>query len=441
MSSSQDTQTKHPPQEHILRVAILSDEILGWGSGKQMFPEILDTYSWETQGNVYMIRTSFISDKDILQGRLTTKEFDVLLVPGGGVGDGHAIIHGFHFSHRVRTWKKNVAAFIQDGGGYIGICGGTALFTDLQTAGKKPRTFLERLYTNSAVGATCVSSYYHSLALPLFYPFQKNHPEDIGATAYVFSFAPGRTRDGAWVHTGGVPLDFHLCKDHAIFSDVQRDTERIRWWGGPALIVPDHPDREVYVLARYPAVDVSEDPRVRIHAWRYIGGVHGLISGFFKAARYVKKEKGALKNLFLYTYYLAGNWERSEKIITLDYANRPGITAEIYPNGNKGRILLCAAHPEYLVWWDGHITEKTTQDFPCLGAGLYHWEDIAPLSKDATAELTHTWWMVRRFVAWAAKVPDTDLPPIEKAVLTKEQAFLVKNIFWDGSLENQMENI
>jgi hypothetical protein len=441
MSSPGSNQAKKNQQRRVIRVAILAEELLGLGSGRQMFPEILQNYSWVIEDKTYSIITQYIFDKDILQGRLTTKDFDVFLVPGGGVGDGHAITNELHFLKSARKWKKNIAAFIQDGGGYIGICGGTALITDLKTAEKKPRTFLEKQYHKSALGVTCVSSYYKSLAFPLFYPFQKNHPENIGATAYVFSFAPGKTVDGAWIHAGGAPLDFQLCKTHPIFSDVQQDTERIRWWGGPALIVPEHPDREVHILAKYPTQDISDNTKVRIHAWKYVGGLHGLFFAFFKAARYIKKENDTLKNLFLYTYYLAGDWEVTDKIIELDYSNRPCITAEIYPNEKKGRILLCTAHPEYMVWWNGHITERTTTDFTCLGTGLYQWEDIASLSKNGSPELTHTWWMVRRFVAWAAKVPEKHLPPIEKAVLTKEQSFLVKNIFWDGSLQNQMENI
>ncbi|MCX6662605.1 MAG: hypothetical protein NTY91_08675 [Euryarchaeota archaeon] len=441
MSEPKDPETTKYQRGRLIRVAILGEELLGWGSGKRMFPEILQNYSWTTQGKSYSVTTEFIFDNDILQGRLTTKEFDILLVPGGGVGDGQAIMKGFHYLKSVRKWKKNIATFIQDGGGYIGICGGTALITDLKTAKKKPRTFLERQYNKSALGVTCVSSYYKSLAFPLFYPFQKNHPEKIGATAYVFSFAPGTTSNGAHIHTGGAPIDFQLQKNHPIFSDVKQDTERIRWWGGPALIVPEHPDREVHILAQYPSQDVSDNTNLRIHAWRYTGGIPGIFSAFFKAARYLKKQNNSLKNLFLFTYYLAGNWELTNKIIDLDYSNKASITAEIYPNENKGRILLCAAHPEYMVWWNGHITEKKSEDFTCLGTGLYQWEDIASLSKDRSAELTHTWWMVRRFVAWAAKVPDTDLPPIEKPVLTKEQSFLSKNIIWDGSLQNQMDNI
>jgi len=426
---------------HTIRVAILSDELLGWGSGKRMFPEILQGYTWKMNQETYTITTQFLSDKDIMHGYLRTADFDVLLVPGGGVGDGQSITKGFQHLRSVRKWKHNIASFIKDGGGYVGICGGTALLTDLKTGQKKPTTFLERQYHKSALGVTCVSSYYKTLAFPLFYPFQKNHPQNIGATAYVFSFAPGTTTDGMKIHTGGAPIDFQLHTNHPILSDVPQQTERIRWWAGPALIVPEHPDREVHILARYPKLDISETPALRIHAWRYTGGIHGLLMAFFKTARYMKKEKMSLKNLFLYTYYLAGKWELTDKVITLDYSDKPSITAEVYPNEKKGRILLCTAHPEYMIWWGGHIKERTSERFPCLGQGLYQWEDIPPLSKDFSKEITHTWWMVRRFVAWTAKVQDTHLPPIEKGTLKKDQASLSKNNLWDGSLKNQMDNI
>jgi hypothetical protein len=441
MIKTQEKNTQKQKPKHVIRVAILAEEFLGWGSGKRMFPEILQNYSWTLHGKTYTITTQFLYDSDILEGQLTTQQYDVVLVPGGGVGDGHAITKGFYFLSHVRKWKKNIAAFIQDGGGYVGICGGTALITDLKTAEKKPQTFLERQYNKSALGVSCISSYYKTLALPLFYPFQKKHPENIGATAYVFSFAPGTTLNGSKIHTGGAPIDIQLRKDHPIFSDVQQESYRIRWWAGPGLIVPEHPDREVQILASYPRVDLSDHENLRIHAWRYKGGIHGLISAFFKAARYVKKENDSLKNLFLYTYFFAGKWELTENVIKLDYSNKPCITAEVYPNDKKGRILLCTGHPEYMIWWNGRITERKSEEFPCLATGLYQWEDITPLSKDVSAELTHTWWMVRRFIAWAAKIPDQDIPPIEQVPLTQEQSILTKNLFWDGSLKNQMENI
>jgi len=426
----------------IIRVAILAEEPLGWGSGKHFFPVILHNYVWTIRDKSYRFHVTYIFDKDILQGRLNTSEYDVLLVPGGGVGDGLAVMKGFTFSKKIRKWKKNMSAFIKNGGGYVGICGGAALMTDLQTKEGKPHSFLERQYNKSSLGVSCVSSYYKTIAFPLFYLFQKKHPENIGAIAYVFSFAPGETTDGVRIHAGGIPLDFQIRKDHPIFSDFPYGTERIRWWGGPALIVPEKPDREVNILATYPAKNVSDDPSTRIHAWRYTGGIHGLFIAFIKALKLIKKEHDTLKNVFLYTYFLAGNWKLTDKCIELDYSNKPSITAEIYPNTNKGRILLCTPHPEYMIWWNGHIKEMKDTRFTYLGTGLYKWEDIAPLSKTILAELTHTWWMVRRFVAWAAKVPDDHLPPLHGEEITqKDISVLSQNIFWDGSLLNQMKNI
>jgi hypothetical protein len=441
LNSHGDDKKETNLEGRIIRVAILAEEPLGWGSGKHFFPIILHNYSWTVNNISYTIVTNYVFDNDILKGALKTDRYDVLLVPGGGVGDGLAMIKGFHFLRNVRKWKEKISEFIQDGGGYIGICGGTALITDLQTAEKRTRTFLERQYNKSSLGVTCVSSFYKSIAFPLFYLFQKNHAEKIGPIAYVFSFAPGETIDGVRIHTGGTPVDFQLCKNHPIFSDFEKDTERIRWWGGPALIVPEKPDREVQVLAKYPLKDLSENDDIRIHAWKYVGGIRGLFFAFLKAARYIKKEHESLRNVFLYTYYMAGSWVLTDKVIELDYSNRPCITSEIYPNENKGRILLCTAHPEYMVWWNGHITEVKNKDFTCLGTGLYQWKDIASLSKNASAELTHTWWMVRRFVAWSAKVPDDHLPPIQKDELLDEKSILLKNVFWDGSLRNAMENI
>jgi hypothetical protein len=426
----------------IIRVAILAEEPLGWGSGKHFFPIILHNYTWTVHKTTYTFQVQYLFDKDIINQRLNTSEFDVLLVPGGGVGDGQAFMKGFTLSKKVRKWKHNISTFIKNGGGYVGICGGAAFITDLITGEKKPRSFLERQYNKSSLDISCISSYYKSIALPIFYLFQKNHPEKIGALAYVFSFAPGETTDGVRIHTGGAPLDFQLCRDHPIFSDFPNDSERIRWWGGPALILAEKPDRVVKILATYPSQRPTDDPNIRIHAWKYTGGIPGLFVAFLKALRYIKKENDTLKNVFLYTFYMAGDWKLTEKAIELDYSNKPSITAEIYPNNNEGRILLCTAHPEYMVWRNGHITAMKKTNFHCIGTGLYKWEDITPLSQNAEDELTHTWWMVRRFVAWAAKVPDNHLPPIQKEQLPDhEKSILFKNVFWDGNLHNQMENI
>jgi len=427
----------------IIKIAVLSEEPLGWGSGKHYFPLILDKYSWKKGNQTYEFSTQYISDKEIINGKLDVKDFNVLLVPGGGVGDGEAIVKGFNCLGKVRKWKKQIQKFIKDGGSYIGICGGAALCTGLITGpDKKPRSFYERQYKKSEIGISCVNSYYKDLALPLFNMFQFNNPEKIGATGYVFSFAPGHTVDGKFIHTGGVPIDFKINKDNPIFSDFPSDNLRIRWWGGPALILPIKPDREVKILANYPIKDFSIERPTKIHAWRYKGGVIGLIIAFYKASKMIKKAKSKLKDILMYTYYLAGDWEKTDEIINLNYSNKPSITAEIYPNKNKGRIILCTSHPEYMIWYGGYIEEVDDTDFNYIGKGFYQWKNIDPLSVTLREEFTYTWWVVRRFAAWAAKIPDNHLPPIEKGKITKKAKKIIKgNIYWDGTLIDQMKNI
>ena len=231
-------------------------------------------------------------------------------------------------------------------------------------------------------------------------------------------------------------------KKNPIFSDFSKKTERIRWWGGPALLVPENPDRAVKILARYPVEELSENESTKIRAWRYTGGILGILSALFKAFKLVRAENDSLKNVLLYTYYLAGDWEPSDKLVELNFSNKACMTAEIYPNENKGRILLCTPHPECMVWWDGHIEEIDDTGFNCLATGFHRWKNIAALSKNVEDESTHTWWVVRRITAWAAKISDDHLPPICKGKITEEEkSILNENIFWDGSLINQMKNI
>ncbi|MBU1940975.1 MAG: hypothetical protein KKC68_04315, partial [Candidatus Thermoplasmatota archaeon] len=113
-----------------IHVAILAEEPLGWWSGKHYFKEILDGYSWSINNSTYTIRTTYVSDSEIVQGLLQKLPFDVLLVPGGGVGDGEALSKGLTWRPKVRRWKEQIKTYIITGGSYIGICGGAALFTD-----------------------------------------------------------------------------------------------------------------------------------------------------------------------------------------------------------------------------------------------------------------------------------------------------------------------
>lgn len=427
----------------IISVAILADEPLGWGSGKHYFPVILNNYTWEKDGITYQFKTQYIHDKDILAGGLTTSNYQVLLAPGGGVGDGHAVMKAFAFSQKVRRWKKNITSFIEQGGGYVGICGGTALFTGLSTR-KQPRfqTFLEKAYHKSGLGIGTVNSFYHHLAFPLLFPFQYTHPHHIGATGYVFSFSPGETKQGMRIHTGGIPLDFTIDNSHPLFSNIDENMIRMRWWGGPALDLLSSNQQMATPIAWYPKDDFSTKNKTGINAWRYTGGVTGLIKALFHAAFFIKKQQKSLKDLLMYTYFFAGDWEKTDHFLDLQFNRKPAITVETYPNKKQAQIVLCTAHPEYMVWWGGHIEEMDADQFHCLANGLHQWKDIDLAQKDFIKQLTYTWWLVRRMTAWAAKIPADHLPPIEQEEENEGITHILnKNIFWDETIEDQIQNI
>jgi glutamine amidotransferase-like uncharacterized protein len=427
----------------IVKVAILADEPFFWGSRKYYHQIILNNYSWTVENITYKISSRYIYDKDIIKGELNKSNFDVLLVPGGGVGNNQALLKGFNCFRSVRKFKKNISKFIKQGGGFIGICGGAALMTNLiKDPGEKPTTFVERQYNKSSLGVSVVSSYFKNLAFPIFYPFQYQHPEKIGNSAYAFSFAPGETVDNKFIFTNGCPLDIKIFKDNPIFSNLENNTLKIRWWAGQAFQIPKEPDRQLYVLAKYPSFNVSNNASTRIFAWRYTGGIFGITLAIIRALKLIKKFKLNLNYFPIFTFYLIGNWKRTDKVIELNLADKPCMTAEIYPNENKGRIILSSVHPEYMIWTGGHIEENDSMDFNCIGCGLHHWKNINKLSNNLNDELTSNWWILRRFVGWAAKIPENHLPPKEKGKINKKVEELIKNnIFWDGSLINQLKNI
>jgi hypothetical protein len=426
-----------------IKIALLSAEPLFWETcAKKFFKIILHNYTWNTNKTCYQFTLQNITDPEIRQGKLLTKNINVLLIPGGGVGDGHSISKGFNTSLKTKKWKKNIQNYIKNGGGCIGFCGGASLITNLTTGETRPpTTFVERQYNKSSLGISEVSSYYKHLAFPLFYLFQYNNPEKIGTTAYVFSFKPGETKDGKRIHSGGVPIEYTINNDHPIFTDYTKKTLTMRWWGGQALQLPKKPQRPITTLATYPQKDLYEQNRTKIHAWRYTGSIPGLFKGFTKSLKFIKQNHLKLTEFPMLTYYFAKNWELTTNLIQSDLANKPAITTEIYPNEHQGRITLCTSHPEYMIWYNGHIQE-TNDTTPCLATGLYQWKDITPFTQPDDKQITHTWWFVRRLIAWTGKVPDTDLPPIIQQKLTqKDRQILQPNIYWDGTAYNQIQNI
>ena len=110
----------------------------------------------------------------------------------------------------------------------------------------------------------------------------------------------------------------------------------------------------------------------------------------------------------MYTH--AEDWEPTDKVLETDYSNQPAMTAEIYPNANKGRIVLCGPHIERNVWWGGYWKEVEDHDHNNLFEGFYHWKNITP--NPLEYEWTYNFWLNRRCIMWSAKISDDDLPPV-----------------------------
>lgn len=361
-------------------------------------------YQW-TVGNIsYKFIIDVLTNKDILSGKLTTKNYDLLHITYFEANRKARYIP----SLRNEILLKKSANFIKDGGGYIGYCAAASIVTGI--AGK-PKTLVDKLdaYANMGVSRVKRLNEFPDKVTPFFsgIPFLcqiSGKPESMGNYAYDYF---GGKDPNNWSQLPGIPVDFNINKDNPIFDDLFEEKRRIYWLSGSAYVIPDEQKDNVTVLARYPEEEISNGS-TQIHAWKYTGGIHGFISAFLKA----KKEGYRSIDAISLSVYKATDWEMTDKLIELNRSNKPMMTMETYPNKNHGRIVLTAAHPEICVWWGGALEEAPDTDNNNLFDGFYTWKNIKPWNETVEDEWTYNWWIVLRQAAWAGKVPDNDLPPV-----------------------------
>jgi hypothetical protein len=383
-----------------IHIALYAEDII-IGSGFDLYKEILDGYQWTSGDITYRFVVTLLSDRDIYRGCLTTQNFDFLLMPGGGGGGYVTLTKSYYRLPWVHFWRNQVIDFIKDGGGYFGVCGGTYSFLGLDCS---PRTPFEYYFEKSALNISCVKLSFLSYANPIFCQWAGLPPEAVGHAAYLCY--TGWNRSGTIY--SGIPLDVPLNTSHSLFDDYVTDAVRIRWISGPAYVIPVHPDREVSVLAWYPAEEISENQSTQIHAWKYTGGFLGFLPGFLS---YFRQGRTLLQGL-LNVYTHAGDWVQTTTVLQTNFSKKPFMTGEVYPNEQGARLLMCAGHPEYPVWWGGCIEEANDTAHNSLYDSLYYWTHILPENQTVEDEKTYNWWMVRRGAAWTAQVPENDLPPV-----------------------------
>jgi len=386
-----------------IKVALVYQNLL-IVSGKNAFVNILDGYSWVAGDTKYVFSVDQITDKNIYRGELTTDNYDLMIMPGGG-GGGHSIwTKNQRNNPFVKIWRRNMIDFIKNGGGYYGVCGGTYFILGLD---REPQTLNEKWFDRSSLDVSCVNLSFISYANPILCQFAGLGPEAVGQIAYMFY--SGWDLDFCEIYPSGLCFDVPVNRDHPFFDDYLEDTARIRWVGGPGYSISDNPGREVSVLARFPEEEISDNETMKIHVWDYTGGILGIIKGIFN---HIREDGSIFGGSFANCLFMATDWEMTDQIMQTNFSNKPYMTAEVYPNENKARIYLCSGHPEMGVWWGGNIMEVEDTDYNSLYSGLHGWENAIPENETVEDEHTYTWWMVRRAIAWCAKVPDNDLPPV-----------------------------
>jgi hypothetical protein len=388
-----------------VNIAMLCEDRMWEAMDLAFFKDMLIDYAWIVGDTEYVITVDLIMDKDILNGYLNINNHEMLIVAGGAIGDTEAFVRCKPNLENKR-WKNNIANFIKDGGGYFSVCGGTALITDLDLD-RKPKSGLEYAYEYSSIGVSCVKSHYTTCADPLFSQLFGLPPEYSKAVAYCL-YTGWNYSDFNQRERGGLCQDIKINRSHPIFDDYLKDTRRIRWIGGPWLKVPDNPDREVSVLATHPEEEMSDNESTRMYVWEYTGGISGLIKGIFKSLKDL--EHSWFSNPLYGGYTHAEDWTRTDKVMETDFSNKPALTAEIYPNSNKGRIVLSGPHTERNVWWGGYWEEVEDHDHNNLFNAFYHWKNIT--ENPLEYEWTYNYWLNRRCITWAAKVPNDALPPV-----------------------------
>jgi hypothetical protein len=409
-NNSSIVSAKKPTDIHEIRVAIYTDEkedaqFYGPYGRTRYFVWALN-YSWQVGNIVYHFNTTLLPTKNLMKGDLTKENYDVLIYPPDTY-DEYAFPRALKFLPKNRIIARQIKNFVENGGGYYGSCGGALIAGDMLN---KPNTFFERAIKNGMLGISCIDVYFDG-SIPLLCQFVGESPDSVGPTPVHLIYSGFNQTDYNVNYHSGICLDLPIFKDNPIFDDFLQDTRRVRWLGAPNYVIPENPDRTIYVLATFPAEDMSNNVSTQNHYWRYTGGVRGLMKGALKGIL----GQGTVHywdnlGFSMSMYTLAGDWEMQDTLLITNFSNRPFWTAEIYPNENGARIIRCTGHPEHNVWWGGYIEDAEDTDNNNLFEGLYYWKDIIPENETIEDEFSYNYWTIRRCIAWAAQIPDGDIP-------------------------------
>ena len=301
----------------------------------------LENYSWGVK-NTYRFCTKIIKIPEIIYGELDN--YDIFFAPGCNTPwiVGHIpILKGL--------WKKAIHDFLNQGKGYVGICGG-AMAASLGYKEKKNNDWtlgIANVYLNC------------DRHEEMQYDFKEPFLQDLT----------------------GVPLRIEIRnKNHSILKGYPGEELNMIWHSGAGFLEGNRVDLE------------------QVDGW-------GVFSERLDEQNRRKGEPMDVAPLYFWKRDgLKRKWEKEETIKTdLSDQSIPqyaGLTTTFGQEEEKGRVCLFSPHPELSTWEGGEVMEE-----PKGLQMIYQWVNGKELPG-------HNWWLLRRAVAWAAKVPEHDLPPI-----------------------------
>ena len=266
----------------------------------------LENYNWKVGQTTYCFVPTVLSTKDILRGKLTTDKYDMLIY-SFDQADQYLLQTGFSRLPRNKIIVRNIVNFVKDGGGYYGSCGGAAIAGGMKN---KPKSFLERAMKQSSLGISAVEFQYDT-AIPILTELVGKGPETVGMQAYLL-YSGWYVSNPHNMNYSGICPDINISKDNPIFDDFAGNTRKIRWIGMSGFDIPEQPDREIMVLAKFPEEELSDNETAsQVHHWTYTGGLRGLIKGMF-----TKGDVIWCKNLGVFlmkSFIFSGDWEKTDK--------------------------------------------------------------------------------------------------------------------------------
>ena len=268
------------PEQIVIKVGVVKSATITMGNsiGLWGFEKELVNYSWAVGNQNYSFDISQINgtlsatgyDSILSHYSKLNNTYDVIII--SGLQD-EEIIAGFPFLYPfsdIGIVKDNLEKFVEDGGGFIGHCGGGAFPTELAF---NPRTWSERMDDVNSFINSNVKHYFHT-GLPIvaehgylnrWWPpwrwfFYNPHPEYMGCSGYLYY---------DWLRSSGIPIHLKVRdRQHPLLRDYLNDTIFIRWGGGPSYIVSGN--SYTSNLADFPwEEDFYTNTSTRINAWKF----------------------------------------------------------------------------------------------------------------------------------------------------------------------------